>query len=186
MASYDSSDPRQETVTYTGTWERSGRSLTAAAVAGLLGVGVIYSNGQSILATIALFAHGGFHDTLKDGTNLFEWLEHQAEMAKTPIRLSLICSQFLLMLLPTLWIIRHWHTANVRAYLRLHGAPVQTIVAAVAATALFFPTNVYLTELFVSKLGIPQELIIINQKVFTASSPGELVFLFVAIGLTPA
>jgi len=186
MGTEETTSTPPDAVTYRGTWERRGRSLNAAAVAGLLGIGLLYSYGQSTFATIAMIAQGGFGTAFEEGGNLFAMLAHRAELAKNPIRISLLCSQFLLMLLPTLWIVRRWHTADVSAYLRLQPVSLRMILLAVLATVFFFPTNVYVSGLLVGGLNIPQELIEINQKVFTASSAGELLFLVIVVGLTPA
>jgi membrane protease YdiL (CAAX protease family) len=180
------SSPARDVSFYTGSWERSGRSLNAAALAGLLGVGVLYSYGQSALATAAIFAQGGTGTTYREGDSLFQWLAERAELAKNPIRFSLICSQLLLMLLPTLWIVRRWHTVHVREYVRLQWLPVRLVLLAALTTAFFFPANAYLSGLLVSALGVPKELIEINEKFLRASSSGEFLLLVVAIAVIPA
>jgi hypothetical protein len=171
---------------YSGTWERKGRSPIAAGVAGLVGIGLIYSYGQSILATIIMLAQGRLTSTGPDSETFFERLGRLAELRKYPILISVIFTQALLMFLPTLWIVRRWHTPDVRSYLRFQPTRLRAVMFAALATILFFPTNVYLSALFVSALNIPKEFIEINQKLFSASGPAEFLFLVIAIGVTPA
>jgi len=171
---------------YTGTWERNGRSLNAAALAGLLGIGILYSYGGSIVATIAVLSQGEPVTAFEQGDNLLSLLAQKAELAKNPIRISLICSQVFLMLLPTLWVVKRWHTVDVCKYLRFQGTSPVSLGLAVLTMIFFFPANIYISELLTGALHIPQELIDINEKIFKASSVGELIFVMVAIGLTPA
>lgn len=169
-----------------GSWERSGRSLNAAAIAGLLGIGVIYSYGQGFIVLIAMFAQGGFGGELEEGGNLYALLAHRMELSKNPIRLGLIVSQFLLMLLPTLWLVRRWHTKEVASYIRLRHLPVQSTLLGALAAAFFFPANVYLSDVFIRSLQIPDELIEIGEILFATADIPEFLLLTFALAVTPA
>jgi membrane protease YdiL (CAAX protease family) len=169
-----------------GTWERGGRSLNSAALAGLLGVGVIYFYGQSFVVTIAVLATTGREAFAGQTEGLFKHLITIAELTKTPIRVCLIVTQFAFMLLPTLWLIRRWHTADVRSYIRLRRCSPSQLALAVCAIAFLFPVNIVVSEFFESRLNIPEKLLRINETLFTASGAGELAFVILAIAVTPA
>jgi hypothetical protein len=171
---------------YNGTWEKSGRSLSAAALAGLLGIGIIYFYGQSFLAIIAVFSTRALRDPPNEANSMLEVLARSAEFTKTPLRISLTISQFLLMLLPTLWLVKHWHTPDVRSYLRLRSCPLAQVALAFAAAVLFFPFNVYISGLLTEMLNIPTEFVTIGQQIFTASTGGEFIFLIFVVAVTPA
>jgi membrane protease YdiL (CAAX protease family) len=175
-----------ENLNFTGTWETSGRSLTAAVLAGLLGIGVIYSYGQSLLAFLLLLTQGKNSAGYNEGENFLKLLAQNAELTKNPIRVSLFCSQILLMLLPTLWIVKRWHTDKVTHYVRLDRVPFRLSILAMLITALFLPANLYISSFIAGGMNIPKELIEINQKLFTASNTTELLLLFIIVGVTPA
>lgn len=178
--------PQNDHINYNGSWERRGRSPVAAVIAGLIGIGIIYSYGQTFLVTIAVLAQGTAEHAADHAENSFAWLAHQSEHTKNPIRISLLISQYLLMLLPTIWLVRKWHTVDVRKYIRFRGAPLASTLLAIIATFFFFPANVYISGFFIDALRVPQELIEINHIFVTASNGGELLLLIVVIGITPA
>ena len=169
-----------------GTWERGGRSLNSAALAGLLGVGVIYFYGQSFIVSIAVLAAAGREAFAGRVDGLFQHLVKVAELTKTPVRVCLILTQFSLMLLPTLWLVRRWHTADVRGYIRLRRCSPAQAALPVCTIVFLFPFNILVSEYLEGKLNIPEKLIRINETLFTASGAGELVFVVLAIAVTPA
>ncbi len=171
---------------FDGSWERSGRSVNAAALTGLLGIGIIYFYGQSVVLAMVMFVTVGFDSQGSAAEGYFQHLSHVVDLTKTPLRIVLMLSQFSLMLLPVVWLVRRWHTGNVRAYIRLRSSSVAQIVLAACAAALLFPLNIALSEFFSRSLNIPDELVKINEGLFTASSVGEFVFVILAIAVTPA
>jgi membrane protease YdiL (CAAX protease family) len=180
------SDKVPGTVVLTGSWERGGRSPAAAAVFGLLIVGVVYLHGQSLLALAGMLVAGGFGGAATRTGDLLRDLEQSARLTRTPVQVALVLSQVFLMLGPTLWLVRRWHSRNVGAYVRLRGASAEEMMLAVIAAMLFLPANAWLSELFVRELGIPDKLIEINEILFTPSGVPELVWLIVVVGVTPA
>ncbi len=172
--------------TFEGTWERGGRSLNSAAIAGLLGVGVIYFYGQSLIVSIAVLASAGREIIAGRTEGLFQHLIRMTELTKTPIRLCLILTQFSLMLLPTLWLVRRWHTSDVQAYIRLRQCSPAQAALAVFTIVFLFPCNILVSEFLESKLNIPEKLLRINETLFTSSGAWELAFVVLAIAVTPA
>ena len=172
--------------TFDGTWERGGRSLNSAALAGLLGVGVIYFYGQSLIVSIVILVTAGGDLSAGQTDGFFQHLSRYADLTKNPIRVCLILTQFSLMLLPTWWLIRRWHTTDVRVYARLRPCCPAQVTLAACAIILLFPTNILVSEFIVSKLNMPEELVKINEILFTASNAREFVFIVLAIAVTPA
>ena len=169
---------------FDGSWERKGRSPNSAALAGLLGVGIIYFYGQGFLVSIALLGTGGHLAGESEG--FFQELTRIAELTKNPVRTCLILSQFLLMLWPTWWLVRRWHTSDVRGYIRLNYSSTVQVVLAFCTVLLLFPTNILISEFFINRLSIPEEMVRINEAIVTASSGGEFVFVVLVIAVTPA
>ena len=178
--------PGGSATAFDGSWERGGRSPNSAAIAGLLGVGLVYFYGQSFFLSIALLLSASTRH-IASGTDAFlPAMARMMEALKNPVRAALVLSQFLLMLIPTLWIVRRWHTADVRAYVRLKPCSAAEIALAAAAVVLFFPANTFLSEILVRQLNIPPMLLRANETLFRAGSGPELLFVVAAIAVTPA
>jgi hypothetical protein len=171
---------------YDGSWEQGGRSPSSAAVLGLLGVGVLYFNTQTILAVIAIGIAHALNPDIQLTGNYFERIASISRLYADPIRLALVISQYLFMLLPAWWLVRRWHTKRVREYIRLQTTPVLEIFLAVLATAAFIPTGTYIANALTNRLKIPDFLIKINSELFTAYSLGEFMWLAFVIAVTPA
>ena len=169
-----------------GTWERGGRSATSAAIAGLLGVGIVYFYGQSFFLYFALLLSASMGHIDPASKDLLPAMARMLESMKNPVRVSLILSQFLLMLLPTLWIVRRWHTSGVREYVRLRSCSAAEIGLAATAVLLFFPANAFLSQMLVRLLHIPPMLLEANETLFKSSSAGEFLVVIAAIAITPA
>src|SRR5512139_1141785 len=106
----------QGPVRFDGSWERSGRSLNSSAVLGLLGIGVLYFNGQSFLAVLTVvlvkFSRG-------ESAPSFDSLLSSFQSFVGPLRIVVVFTQFALMLAPALILVKRWHSSGVRAYVRL-------------------------------------------------------------------
>jgi uncharacterized protein len=169
-----------------GSWEQARRNPTAAAFLGLLMVGVIYYNVQAILGGILVIVdvvrtHSSFH-----GKTFVEQLKHMAMVMKAPMRIAVFITQFLCMLIPTLWIVKRWHSTNVTSYLRLKRVSIIEIMLAVVITLCVFPLNEYIGEFFIERLHVPDFLSRINAQIFTSYSREELLWLVVVVCVTPA
>jgi len=172
-------DPRLD-----GSWERSTRSLNSSALLALLGIGVLYFNGQSVLAIIAVFA-GGLAPSEASG-GYFETLLKSIRDLADPLRLAVVLSQYLLMLLPALFLVRRWHSSDVRWYVRIARTPMSEVLLALLATLLIIPSSNFIADELVRQLGIPDELMQIGAELFTARGPMELIWLVFVVCLTPA
>jgi len=166
-----------------GSWERSGRSPNTSALLGLLGIGALYFNGQSLLALVAI---GIVKLTGGDIRPSFDSLLSSFQSFVGPIRIVVFVTQFALMLAPTLFLVKRWHSSNVRSYLRLTGASIVDILLAVLITIAFLPAGNYIAEEFVRQLQIPEKLMEINATIFTSHSPLEFFWLVLVVCVTPS
>lgn len=171
---------------YEGSWEAASRSPNSAAVLGLLGIGVLYFNAQSILALMAIGIAQAFNPDVQATGNYFERLMSMGRLYADPIRIALVISQYLFMLLPALWLVKRWHTKRVREYIRLQRASVVEIALAVLTTLAIIPSGTYIANALTSRLKIPEFLVRINAELFTAYSLGEFIWLAFVIAITPA
>jgi len=169
-----------------GSWERKHRSSTAAAFIGLLIIGVLYFHAQAIFSGILLMADAVQNHATMHGKTFVEQLTHMAMAMKGPMRIAVCGSQFICMLLPVLWIVKHWHSSHVAAYIRFRRIPVFEIILAVAVTLCVFPLNEAIGEFFVERLHIPDFLSRINAQTFTSYTRNELCWLLFVVCLTPA
>ena len=169
-----------------GSWERAGRSSTAAAFLGFLIVGVVYFHAQAIIGGILFFINAaGSHTSLHEKT-FIEQLTRMTMAMKEPMRIAVFISQVIFMLLPTLWIVKRWHSTNAASYLRFNRIPVFEILLAAAITICVLPLNEYIGEFFAERLKIPDFLSRINEQLFTSYSSDELIWLIIVVCITPA
>lgn len=171
---------------FKGSWERPGRSPASAAIFGLILIGIIYFYAQAIIATIViLIAQPGAHQQTT-GKTFVEVMTSTMVAMKGPIRIALIISQFIFMLIPTIWIIRHWHTKDFLSYVRLKAVPLAEILLAIVATACFVPVSGFIGEFFLKQLNFPDFLARINEEIFTSYSPVEFIWVIIVVCMTPA
>ena len=169
-----------------GTWEQAGRNPAVAAVIVLLVIGTIYFNGQSILLVISMVLGGGFGKVIAHSGNYIDRLTTSAELQKNPIRVCLVITQYSLLLLPALWIVRKWHSSDIRGYIRLVPCSFPEVLLAVGATAALFPLNIVVSNFFTRSLHVPDFLISINEILMTAHSGKEFLGLVFVVAITPA
>jgi len=168
---------------YTGSWERRGRSPNSSAFFGLMLIGLIYTFGQLLLmlgfVALVLASHIGEASPEALGRELLGSM-------RGGVLFVLALTQYGLMLLPTVLLVRRWHTFHVREYLRLTRFPIIEIVLAVLIVIALMPTGSFVAELIQRGLGIPDQFTSIGQELFTASTPREFLWLSFVIGVTPA
>lgn len=167
---------------YTGSWERNNRSLTAAAIIALVGVGVFYFYVQSFLTAIAVVITQSFDDAVANE-------EHPGSLSNTSVvvlRVVVFLTQYACMLLPSWLIVRRLHTKQFFEYARLKKISFSEIVLAVAGAVLLLPASAFFSTLLVELLGIPEKFLQANNELFTSYTPVEFVWLIFGIAITPA
>lgn len=168
-----------------GSWENKNRSITAAAFAGLFGIGVIYFNVQSILMMILVAVYQAIFRIEVSG-DFLERIDKITAEFKTPILIALVISQYLFMLFPTLWIVKKWHTTEVKKYLRIKLSSFKEIILAVLITVSLLPFCYYISYLLLEWLDIPDIIQNLGSKLFTAQSVSEFVIIVLIVAVTPA
>ncbi|MCG3121331.1 MAG: hypothetical protein ALAOOOJD_04375 [bacterium] len=171
---------------YDGAWEKSGRSLNTAAVLGLLGIGVLYFNAQIILTVIGILFTALAGGAPPVSGDFMERLASTVKLYATPIRLAVVVSQYVFMLLPVWWLVKRWHTQNVRGYTRWRGCSAVEILLAVIGTVAVLPAGTYIANELMRWMNTSDALSKIAAEIFTAHSFPEFVWLVFVVGLTPA
>lgn len=178
---------RERQPEFEGSWEESNRNLNTAVILVFIIVFTIYANAQGFIGSIALALHGSAAGANQEAHKSFiEVLSARAMSRKGPIRLSVIISQFLFLLLPTIWFIRHWHTKNLLRYVRLRKIPFTEILMAFIGAILFFPVSAGISNFMMHQIHFPDFLARIDSLVFAANTPSELVWVIVVVCVTPA
>ena len=171
---------------FEGKWERKNRNLNVAAIVGLLGIGALYFNMQSILATLTTVITMTVGPELQTEGNYFERLAANMEVFNDPLRVVVLITQFLFMLLPTILLVRWWHTKNVKKYVRLNKTSFGEVFLAVIATLAIIPAGNYVSNELVRWINIPDFYLEISTMFFKANSPLEFVWLIFVVAITPA
>ncbi len=166
-------------------WTAKGRSPNSAALFALLGVMIFYAFTQVLFAVVGIVATAGdlekliaVVDALKEGEGF--------EPILGPIRWALLLSQYLGLLLPVLFLVRQWHTRDVRKYIRLRGTSVTTVLLAVAGTVLLMPVASAISDAFKNMFHVSGEYEGLANSLFTAHSFPEFLFLTLVVAVTPA
>lgn len=168
-----------------GSWENKGRNITATALTGLAGIGVIYFNAQSIIAVILILIYKNTYHTKLAG-NIVENINIIMNELKTPLLIALTVSQFLFMLFPTLWLVKKWHARDVIKYLRVRSCPFKEIALAVLITIFLLPFCYYLSYLIEQVFRLPEVYKNIGPQLFTAGSNYEFIMMIFVVAVTPA
>lgn len=176
---------RDNKVFFDGSWELSGKNLNAAAVTGLLVIGAIYINVQSIISVIISLFYLKILQINLDGSYI-ERLTEFMKVLSPPLRVIVLITQFSLMLYPTIWLIKKWHTSRVKEYIRLNKCTLAEAFLAVIITVLFIPTGELISSVLINLLNIPDFYLEIGATFFKADSFNEYLWLIFVIAVTPA
>ncbi len=187
MEKLDSISGRERQPEFEGSWEVPDRNLTTAAILVFIIVFVIYAYAQGFIGMIALALHGsGTGSSRQAHETVIQVLSARAMSQKGPIRLSVIISQFIFLLLPTVWFIRRWHTRDLLRYVRLRKIPLAEILLAFIGAILFFFVSAGISNFIMHQIHFPDFLARIDSLVFAANTPSELVWVIVVVCVTPA
>jgi membrane protease YdiL (CAAX protease family) len=169
-----------------GSWEKAHRSPTAAAFFGLVIVGVIYFHAQTIISVILILINRIGNPIDTEGKTFIEKFMQMTILMKNPVRYSLVISQFVFMLIPTLYIVKRWHTKRIFSYIRFKLISPAEFFLAIAVTICFIPISGYIGDFFMKQLNFPDFLANISTQIFTSYSIIELLVLIFIVCLTPA
>ncbi len=147
----------EENIVLNGSWENKNRNITAAAYAALVIIGVVYFNVQSILSLVFVAIYKVLFNINISGS-YFDKIQRVFTLYKTPILMALVISEFIFMLLPTIWIVKKWHTTEIKKYLRIRLSSFKEILLAVLITILMLPFCYFISYLIVNSLDIPEVL----------------------------
>ncbi len=181
----DSSD-QVSLSTLDGTWEKGNRSLNAAATFGLLGIGAVYFTAQSILMIIAVMIDTIISPTPEVAGELGKSISSFMRIYAHSIQIILLITQYLFMLLPTVWLVKRWHTNKVKNYIRFTSTSIWEILLAVIGTIAILPTSIFIANELSSFFPLPEEFRKIGEEIFTAHSVPEFIWLVFVIAITPA
>jgi uncharacterized protein len=169
-----------------GSWERAHRNITAAAFIGLLIVGVIYFYAQSIIAGVLIVVNIFKDHAPSTGKTFIQQLVQTMRVMKMPVRYALFISQLAFMLVPTIWIVRRWHTVHVLSYIRFARVSVLEVILAVAASLCFIQLGGCIVTFLATQLNVPDFLAQINAEVYASYSRPELTWVVFVVCVAPA
>ena len=169
-----------------GSWETKKRSYISAAVLGVMGIGAIYFNAQGLLAVILISIQNIIHHVQSSSNDSADSIKILTSGFKIPILIALVVTQYLFLLLPTLWIVKKWHTTQIKKYLRIRSTKYKEIFLAISITIFTLPVVYFISNLLVRSLNIPEEFREISSNLFTPHSNLQFIFLIFAIAITPA
>jgi membrane protease YdiL (CAAX protease family) len=178
-------DSSEIQIELTGSWENKGRNITAAALTGLAGIGTLFFYAQSFLAVLLVFI---FRNTghVKVTGDFAAKINIITSEFKTPLLIALALSEFIFMLVPTLWIVNKWHSRDVLKYLRIRTCSIKEIIIAVLITVTLLPFCYYLSYMIEQIFKVPDFYKNLGPQLFTAYSGQELITLIFVVAVTPA
>jgi len=168
---------------YTGSWERHGRSITAAAIISLIGIGVFYFYFQSFATAIVMGIVHGFQKINKSSNNQAGTLSDSAIAA---LRITVFFTQYACMFFPSWLLVRRMHTRRYVEYVRLKKISITEILLATLGAVMLMPVSIFFSTFLVESLHIPEKLLRGNDSLFTSYTPVEFAWLVFGIAVTPA
>jgi uncharacterized protein len=168
-----------------GSWEKKNRNITAAAFAGLIGIGALYFNLQSFLSIIFIAFSNIYIDVDLSG-DFFSSMDTLFREYKIPVLAALFISQFGFMFLPAIWITHGWHSKNISGYLRIRKVPFTELILTVFITLTLLPSAYLISELFVSLFEIPEKFMNLGEELFKADSGTGYIIMIFVVAVTPA
>ncbi|NOY07023.1 MAG: CPBP family intramembrane metalloprotease [Chlorobi bacterium] len=182
----DKEDAPSPGLTLDGSWERNGRNIVAAAVVGLLLIGATYFIVQSILVTIAALAAEVIKGQPDHTASAIDLIAEQLLSIKNVILAVVLVTQITFLMIPTIILVRRWHSTRVLDYIRWKSASALQVVLAVVITAVFVPVNMYIGSLVNRLFPVPEKIQALNNALFTAQTPLELGWIIMVVAVTPA
>ncbi len=179
--------PSRPETGFEGSREKAGRSLTTAAILGFIIVAIVYFYAQTIIGFLAVVIRGrAVGGTSNPHETLTQLLTARALFTKPIILYSVILSQFVFLLLPTVWLIRRWHTKHVFIYVRFRKTHPGQILLALVGGILFYPVSAGIGDFLMEELHFPDFLAKIGSLVFTSNTPSQLLLVIAVVCVTPA
>jgi membrane protease YdiL (CAAX protease family) len=169
-----------------GSWETKGRSPNSAAIVGMLGIGALYFNIQSVLVFLAIILAQTISKPVQISGTVLDRFSELIQIYANPIRIVLVVSEFGFMLAPALWAVKHWHSSRVRNYIRLKKSSLSWVALTVVSTAFLIPASNLIAGVLIRQLHIPHQLQNMNAGIFTSSSAYEFLWLTFVVCITPA
>ena len=169
-----------------GSWEKSDRSLNAAATFGLFGVGAIYFTAQSVLLIIAIVINQIVSSAGKQPVKSIDEMTSFIRAYGHSIQIALLISQYCFMLVPTIWLVKRWHTMNVKSYIRFEFKSVWQILLAVVGTLAILPTSIFIENAVMRFFPMPDIFRKMGEEIFKAYSFEGFLWLILVVCITPA
>jgi membrane protease YdiL (CAAX protease family) len=163
-------------------WEQKGRSINSAAFFALLTIGVMYFYGQAVCIWIVVIVQKMFYSQAGDPEQISQ-LPHRLIPS---LRLMIFFSQYLIMFLPSWFLLRRWHSTNVPKYIRLKSTSPALVLLSVLGTISLIPVSIAFSSMLVHKIGIPEKILTANNSFITTYTPVEFAWVLVVVAVTPA
>lgn len=171
-----------------GYWEQKNRNPLIGAVVFVIIIGALYFMIQAVVMNayilidmarsrnLATAGAGGYMERMKA---LYQFYQK-------PILWIVMLSQFVIFLVPTILVYKHWHNSDWVGRFQLRGVSPLAILVAIGGTLLFIPLADFLGSLFFRLFPGMEEWSSLQAPLFEAGKPGDLLFLIMVIGVTPA
>lgn len=169
-----------------GSWEKSDRSLNAAATFGLFGIGAVYFTAQSVLLIIAIVINQIVSSTGKHSVESIDQMTSFFRVYGHSIQIALLISQYCFMLIPTIWLVKRWHTGNVKNYIRFEFKSVWQIILAILGTIAILPTSIFIENALMRFFPMPDIFRKMGEEIFKAYSFEGFLWLILVVCITPA
>ena len=168
-----------------GIWERRNRNPLVGAIVLVLGIGAFYFLIQSFLLNAYVMIDGGRPDLHFHG-NVQSRLRFFYERYQMVILIVLAATEFGVIFLTPILLIRRWHTRQVDRYLRYDRFPVfGVLLGAVGALALL-PSVEYVAGVMYSFFPALKEVGDSTRPIIKVHSTPMLLLTIFAIAVTPA
>lgn len=170
----------------TGTWEKPGKSLIAAAFSLVLIAGSLYFAAGSIVmlpVTLVMLARD---TSWAAGGGFLEIIERYYSRLQVPILTVSSLAQFVILLALTLFLVRRWHTRRIGAYFGYRAPPAVDLALAAAGAIAMVPLAGLLSAWYYHFFPVLRQISRASSLLLSARSPGQAALVVFTIAVTPA
>ncbi len=171
-----------------GSFEAADKNILTGAVFIIFICGGIYFLVPSIFLNIYIIIDTLVHSHVHTdaGRDYFEIVRQYYSRIKVPVLLFTGAAQYGILFGLALFLVRKWHTKQVKEYAYYNRFSLPGIVIAVASAVIIIPVVEFISYWAYLLFPVLEKMQKASSPLFTAAGPGEMLLLLFIIGVTPA
>ncbi len=173
-------------ITLDGIWERNQRNPLVGALVLVLGIGTFYFLAQSLLLNAYVLVDSGRAGGFRGHGDLYTRVKSAYQQYQVAILVVLPLTEFGILLLVPLIVVRRWHTRQIVRYFRFDRFPPIGVLLSVLGVLFLLPESELLARFIYSFFPGLEKLAGATGSIVEARSTPVLILILFSVALTPA